>query len=153
MSLNWSIENIKDKDELKVFGDYDPDTDAFKPDPLGEHYQLCGIVECLIWASLTCGFNEITAHNADEVFTRVSMVETIIGAYRKTRDGEAVYYTPRDVKRCIGLKTNATVLSKAAFGKQVALMLRRPSEASLRNYYAQENQNDQVQDALQTEGS
>lgn len=152
MSLNFDISNIDRVDELKTFGTFDQHGD-FEPDPNGKNWQLKSLLECLIWASMLTGCNKITKDNWPEVYLRTAMVETVIGAYRRTSEGDMVYFTPDDIKRCIGLKTNATALSKGKFDNYVANMVRRPCEHALRQYEAaqQEVLENEVQNAIQTE--
>lgn len=156
MSLNYDISKIENNHELKTFGYYDHD-DVFvlypadELVPKGAAFLLKAQLECLIWISLLAGFDEITKDNWPEVFIRVAMVETCIGPYRSSSEG-GIYYKPEEVKRCIGLKTNATKLTPAAFDKQAARMLRRPCEQALRLYQANlEIENDQVQTAVEGE--
>lgn len=151
MSLNWSIVGIDNFDELKTFGLFD-ENGSFTPAPDGEQYQLKPEVECLIWLSMTCGYSEITEKNWEEVYQRVAIIETIIGGYRHTFDRHMVYFKPEEIRRCIGLKTNSTLMTTAQFNKQSATMLRRPVEATLRQY-KEKLLNDQTETAVETEAS
>lgn len=75
--------------------------------------------EALIFATMAVGMGEITEDNAQEFYTRLSFWEKVNGAYR-FGDGEALYFTPEDVKRFIGLRTNVfPKMTKAKFHKHV----------------------------------
>lgn len=98
MALTWDRTEVKDYDKL---------TD--------EEWTLN---ESLIWATMAVGINVITVENARDFFARVSFWEKVIGAYRFNEAGP-VYITPEDVLRFVGLKTNATPLTKAKFRNHV----------------------------------
>jgi hypothetical protein len=72
----------------------------------------------LIWATMAVGMNTITEANAREFFARASFVEKVNGAYRVSQDGP-LYFTPEDVLRFIGLRTNATPMTITQFRKNM----------------------------------
>jgi len=150
MSLNYDITGIENVDELKTFGVFSGD--SFMPKQDGDSFVLTPQLECLIWLSLLTGISKITEHNWQETYIRVHAIETVAGAYRRTSTGESVYYTPAEVKRCIGLKTNTEILTAAAFNHRLASMVRRPAYDLLSAFdQLEENKNDQDQDAVETE--
>lgn len=149
MSLNYNISKCENYDELKVFGTFD-DNGRLVPDPNGTSWQLQPYVESLVWISMLAGFDKITKDNWSEVFVRVAMVETVIGPYRSTKEG-GVYFTPAEVKRCIGLTTNSQALNKTKFDSYVARMLRRPCEDVLRAFHTEQEAANESQDAVETE--
>lgn len=85
-------------------------------DQMDENERVTG--DSLVWATMAVGINHISKENAQEFFTRVSAVEMLSGAYRHSSTGPApgpLYFTPEDVLRFVGLRTNASVLTKAKF--------------------------------------
>lgn len=87
MSLNWSIENVKDNQELI--------------DDANES----AITESLIWLTMAVGIGEITEDTVDEFVNRATIVQALHGAYMFK--GAEPYYITRDhIVRRIGLHTN-----------------------------------------------
>lgn len=105
MSLNWDASKVKDIDAIL--------------DNEGDRYML----DAFIWGSLSTGINEITEKNAEQVAARFAAIEGVDGAWLRSRiiedDGsERVEDTPitlEDVKRFVGLRTNASPKTKAQF--------------------------------------
>ena len=73
--------------------------------------RLRGITETLIWMTMMVGINEISEKTATEFFARASLEEALWGAMRSKGD-ESVYVSIEDVRRHIGLKTNASPYTK-----------------------------------------
>lgn len=86
MALTWDARDVRDYDQL---------TDNERVTR-----------ESLIWSTMAIGMGEITAENAQEFYTRLSLLEKITGASRFDGDGNPLFFTPEDVKRFIGLRTN-----------------------------------------------
>lgn len=82
-------------------------------DQMDENERVTG--DSLVWATMAVGINHISKENAQEFFTRVSAVEMLSGAYRISGDTGPLPFTPEDVLRFVGLRTNASVLTKAKF--------------------------------------
>lgn len=84
-------------------------------------YKVDSRTEALIWLSLSTVIGEITEENHEEVFRRVQVIEKKHGAMLGDSE-EAVFFTMADVKRRIGLKTNAAFRdeSSANFDKRMA---------------------------------
>jgi hypothetical protein len=104
MSLNWDATKVRDFDKL---------TDNER-----------NTRESLIWATMAIGMGEITEENAQEFYSRLSLLEKVSGASRwfYDDDGEhvSVYFTPEDVKRFIGLTTNVfPKWTQAKFAKHI----------------------------------
>lgn len=62
--------------------------------------------ESLIWATMAIGMGEITDENAMEFYTRLSLLEKVTGASRFDGEGKPLFFSPEDVKRFVGLRTN-----------------------------------------------
>lgn len=89
----------------------------------GNSEQYHPVLQALVWMSMCCGYNKITKDNADKVYQRIKACQAMHGAFvDKKREGNwttAVYITLRDVEAYIGLTTNASTLTDAAFAKRV----------------------------------
>lgn len=81
-------------------------------DQMDDNERVTG--DSLVWATMAVGINHITKENAQEFFTRVSAVELLTGSFRQTETGP-LPFTPEDVLKFVGLRTNATPLTKAKF--------------------------------------
>lgn len=101
MSLNFSFTDIKDVVNT-CFQEYNPETDR------GTHRQ---VTETLIFATMPVGINRITEDNYELFFTRLTLVYWSIA--QKVPEG----VTLEEVKKHIGLSTNASRLTDAAFKK------------------------------------
>jgi hypothetical protein len=101
MALNADYRNIKDFPALYVQKN-------------GE--KVLGTVwETLVLYSLLVGLNTITDKNIDEWFFRLKALEILHGPAFRTGDGKAFDFGLSDVQRMIGLRTNVTSISRAAF--------------------------------------
>lgn len=110
MALNWDITKVYRHKNL-----YRKETknneDVFR---LKEPYYS------IIILTITVGINNITEENHLQFYNRVNMIEKLYGpSFYKTTSKKPVakYVTVDDVKRMIGLKTNAANISKAKFLK------------------------------------
>lgn len=103
MALHWGIEKCRDFEELKSDKEW-------------------VITEMIIFATMFIGMFRITEENYVEFATRVHAWETTFGAMI-TRFGEngreSRRITVADVKRRIGLHTNASTKTKAQFIKHL----------------------------------
>lgn len=86
MSLDWRIDGIKDFEELK---------------------SNWSLTEALIWATLSVGIGQITERNFEVFHGRLSLIERLNGSFL-LQGGDQRYITLEEVKRHIGLWTNAT---------------------------------------------
>jgi hypothetical protein len=90
-----------------------------RDDPTGRAAtRLSVTTNTLIWASMLVGLPSITEANAERWFKRLATVEAHNGAYR-SRDGEDVFFTLDEVKAHIGLSTNVSTETDAAFRAKV----------------------------------
>ena len=87
--------------------------------------RLSVTTHCLIFASMSVAMGSITDKNAKEFFTRLSMLETAFGAFRRDEEGKATPFTFNEVKAHIGLRTNVSEEANAAFSKRLASNMRR----------------------------
>ena len=77
------------------------------------------VTSALVWHSIGTGIPSITAENEDEVYARISLLESLYGASLVGPDGP-VYISPEYVHQHIGMWTNASRLTRAQFLKQQA---------------------------------
>ena len=82
------------------------------------------ITNVLIFSSMLTGIREITKTNAKEVFTRIRMSETIHGGYFSDGNGGYRNITLKEVTDHVGLKTNASDISKAKFNGNLNKQMR-----------------------------
>lgn len=105
MPLTWNTSKIVNHTEV--------DTDPY--DEKSWHPVCTG----LVWLSMYCGFNEITEKNWEEVAQRIAIWQKFSGAYLSKDVTTHIYITNLDVQRYIGLRTNASRMTKTQFNKQV----------------------------------
>lgn len=68
----------------------------------------------LEWELMGIGIPEITAQNWPEIFRRISFQSRVYGdSTLRNDDGSSYFFTADDIKRRIGLKTNASKKSEA----------------------------------------
>lgn len=79
---------------------------------------------CLIWYTIPLGLVEITKKNVPEWRFRVAVYEKLFGSLR-TIKGEDACMTKQDIVDYIGLRTNAALITRAQFMRQMALRLER----------------------------
>lgn len=80
------------------------------------------VADALVWLSMICGFNRIDEKNYDRVALRIAAYQVVAGAYLGRivlGKRSPVYITPQDVKRFIGMTTNATVMTDAQWLKHL----------------------------------
>lgn len=100
MAIHFSYEKCKDVDAAST-SPWDKD----KWHPIGEQ---------LVWASIICGFNNITEANALEVWMRVNLYQHIVGGLLFD-DDKPLWLTYSDIVRYIGLTTNADTKTPSEF--------------------------------------
>ena len=115
MSLNWDLTEIEDSDGL------------FEERADGERY-LDAVTNCFIWTSLVTGLGphwKLDDTFAPEFYARIKLLEKVGGSLLNSTDGETVtpyWITWDDVKRRIGLKTNAGTKTRAQFIKSAVIV-------------------------------
>ena len=76
------------------------------------------VADALVWLSLHCGYAEITLKNVDKVIDRIMAYQVVLGAYLRRRSGE-IYIMPVDIRRFVGMRTNATRLTDAQWHRRL----------------------------------
>tara|TARA_B110000503_G_C7106067_1_gene395966 strand:- start:269 stop:661 length:393 start_codon:yes stop_codon:yes gene_type:complete len=118
MALNWSIEKVKGYKRLYrklVKGERGySDTEVRK--------QLKQVPNQMIMLTMTIGMRDITDKNWEQFYNRIYTWERIVGVqfyHRKRNKMTPMYITKDDVKRMIGLHTNASTMTPAQFKKHL----------------------------------
>lgn len=101
MSLRWNVGDVKDYETLH------------------EDDAQWVITEALIWATMPLGMNRITQKNWAEFYARLSMWQGLYGNNLVFLNMEPYRITADDVKRRIGLGTNASTLPRTTFMKNM----------------------------------
>jgi len=104
MALNWNIAKVKNYEELL-------DKDGCLKSPHST----------IVLATIQVSFNEITQTNWEEFYKRINFIEKIFGSYHYEDEKgkpKAKYITEGDIKRLIGLHTNATKKTPTKFLQQ-----------------------------------
>ena len=105
MALNWNIAKVKNYEEL-----------------LDKDICLKSPYSTIVLATMQVGLNEITQTNWEEFYKRINFIEKIFGSYHYIEDDKgkpkAKYITEGDIKRLIGLRTNATKKTPTKFLQQ-----------------------------------
>lgn len=83
--------------------------------------------EALIFSTMSIGLSTITDTNANEFYARVKFLEGAIGSFVSVIvDGqmEDYFFTPADIQRRIGLRTNGSRETRAKFlGRMMTLTM------------------------------
>ena len=123
MPLTYDFTNIKNYEQIctrkLVEGDkeFNPEKDLYINTPLAES---------LVWMTIFIGMREITEKNWEQFYWRTRLLECTTGAYRQTgtydNDGKLIkkeeqFVTKDEIKSMIGLKTNASEMTKGEFYK------------------------------------
>lgn len=110
MPLIIRTDNVANREELIV--------DVPKEDGGGQDYD--GITKTIGFMSISFGIPKIEEKNADEVFRRLKELERVWGALMHDGKGNGVFFTLEDITRRIGMTTNVTPKTKAAFAKVIS---------------------------------
>lgn len=97
MSLNWSVEQCENADELLE----------------GDEWQ---ITQSLIFVTMSVGMGEITKANVKEFAVRVATFEALWGSTMR-QGGEPRFMPLQDIVRRIGLTTNVALESRTQWAK------------------------------------
>jgi len=131
MALNWDVESVKKAWYLVPQSELDKEAKEKEKNPYkvsmmgptryeedGKTYQMKGEIQTLIFLTMNIGINEITKKNYKRFYNRLHFLENQLpsGAYL-TYAGEPYPYTMEMIEDLIGLKTNATNLTKSKFIK------------------------------------
>lgn len=134
MSLDWSVKNVKDY-ETRCWITLEEDWPS-RLLKAGDEV-VNPVTETLVWMTVTTGIPEITEATAAEFYARARIIEATYGAMLTERraDGEIVDkpISAEDVYNHIGLYTNASKMTKAAFTKNIYGVLLKKSQQEIDN--------------------
>jgi hypothetical protein len=111
MSLNYDATAVKDWEQIK---DNQTDYDIFKT--------IC-------FLTMNTGINEITLESSAEFWVRVKLIEDTRGKMLMDKFGQSLL-TLYTIRRFIGLKTNASKITKTAWMKSYELTAEQKNDYS-----------------------
>jgi len=109
MPLNWNVNEVKNHKKI-----------MYKKNDDGS-YEMKKIYETIILSTMIVGVSRITEENYEKFFNRLRLVETIGGSFFfETKRGKhhPRYIKKEEIKKMIGLKTNASELTRTKFLKR-----------------------------------
>lgn len=116
MSLNWNLSGIANHDTLcwRTATEDRPDIGEVK----GEQYMTV-TCERVIFLCMAVGVTTLTAANIDEFIFRVCYWECVHGVGRRRRNDAGAFeewpFTASELRQYVGLRTNASPMSRAKF--------------------------------------
>lgn len=125
MSLDFDYSELKDQRVMFTVETRDL--------PVGQR-EFSGVAQAIIFRCMYCGIGVITEANATEFADRIAMWSAIFGAPMSSGDEEhqKIDITAKDVRAFIGLRTNASTLTKAQFHAELIKRLRYMAEGNRR---------------------
>lgn len=94
--------------------------------PLPKDDNDSALREVLIFGTMGTGMNSITKENYHEFYARVHAQELLFGSWRTSLSGDVhypIYVTKEEIKRWIGLTTNASIKTRNQFLKTLSFAL------------------------------
>ena len=112
MALTYDFTNIEDYQNKCLVKLTKKDKDF---DPNQELYKNTDLANTLIWSCLFIGISEITNKNYKQFYWRLKLLDV---TQEELRGNKKKFVSLDEVKSMIGLKTNATEITKAEFYKK-----------------------------------
>ena len=129
MSLDWNLTKIKNNTEV-CWEKNEDGTDKLNP-----------VTESLIWLTMGIGMGSITEDNESDFYCRIAVYEKLFGtmlSYWKDSKKVSVPITPEDIHNHVGLTTNVSKDTDAAFRKRIVENFVREQKRNFK--YALENE-------------
>ena len=131
MALHWNLSKIKDNETVCFY-----EKDGARA--------MKGVTETLIWATMIVGLPDITEKNAEEFYFRIRFYERTQGALRTrfSADGEditPVFVSADEVRKHIGLGTNASRETRPAWIKRMSMHIDRDAKREWKAALAADN--------------
>ena len=132
MALHFDYKNVSDRKVASTHPNY---PDQWHP-----------VGEALVWMSLVCGYNKITEANAEKIAQRLMEYQMVKGPLLEygTAEGPTgqrkLYIDLPEVKRYIGLSTNASSMTDAEWRKHLHEHIIKREVSDIR-YYRREQPN------------
>jgi hypothetical protein len=89
------------------------------------------VTEVIVFACMIVGINAITEENVDEFYTRVLMNDRANGGGMLLDKGENRSLTYQEISDHIGMRTNASPLSKRKFNGKISRIAREEAHRTL----------------------
>ena len=135
MALHWGIGDVEDWQGLhnscRVEGDESTRDHAEGSEADLECQRQWARTETLLFATMGIGIACITEKNVELVCTRLAIYQQVFGALMSI-GGKPLPLTSADVHRRIGLWTNASALTDAAYRKRIWERLERETGQQVR---------------------
>lgn len=103
MALNYDLTKIKDYKKLW--------------NKKGENSEMKEPYRTIIFCTMITGIREITEENSSNFYARISFIEKTQGSFFY-KGKKPCYISENDIKRMIGLRTNASTLTRSQFIKR-----------------------------------
>jgi len=116
MALTYDLSRVKDAWH-KVHADFEEENKGLIfPTPTyteedGGLMAMDNVVHSMIFKTMSIGINAVKESNSEQILNRILFLENIHGVFDQSNQP----YKMEWVERCIGLKTNACLLTKAQF--------------------------------------
>lgn len=114
MALNYYTEKIVDQSLVWV----DQSVRGIPMNTQQEGKVLSLTCECLVWYTVIVGIPELTQDTIDEFYKRMWMSDKLTG-YLRLKYGKPDPITYHELEQYIGLRTNASAMSKSLFTKKL----------------------------------
>ena len=82
----------------------------------GDVYQMEPILQTMIFLTMNIGINKVTNRNKNKVLGRINFIENLTNPIMRVNDTPHPFDMDM-VESCIGLKTNASTMTKSQFIK------------------------------------
>lgn len=142
MGLDWDVSNCRDWKEMQA----DPTERA--------------ITEAIVWATMSVGINEIEAYTVSEFYHRCRLYDSLYGErmYTGIEDKDWKYHSvPKpismeDLKRRIGMRTNASELTTYRFFQKLRQAFDREEEKWSQNIQKEVREESAMRELLDKQG-
>lgn len=102
MALNWNVGRVTNHETVCYKGK-------------GDNRELRDATSAIIFLTMAVGINEITTKNVDEFCWRLEVIKMLDVAKYGREDRHASWPSAADIRRHIGLNTNASRMTEAKF--------------------------------------
>jgi hypothetical protein len=122
MALCWDVKNVKNRDE--VCSVKDGDRTIWHP-----------VTEGIGFYMLTLGIDHLEEKNVEEFFNRMTLADTTFGAPIMNTTEGPYYISKEELRQHIGMRSNASRLTKQQFHKNLIQYLERKTRSELEKRY------------------
>lgn len=117
MALHFDYKNVKNWEQMSTHPNYPNEWH-----PIGN---------ALVWSSMVCGYNKITEANAEKIAQRLMEYQLVSGplieyqAFTGPGGERKLYIDLPEVRRYIGLVTNASSMTDAQWNKHLLWLIKQ----------------------------